>query len=368
MFNSFFTRYLMPLAAVGLLAFAVVHVVTAQKPEEPAKLLLTPPRNPFPDTVAGSGIVEAETENISIGTPVAGVVVEVYAKVGQKVSPGTQLFRLDDRALKAELNFRKAATAAAQADVTRLEHLPRPELLSMMKSQLDEAQANLLDQRDQYARIRELVDRKVSTDAELVTRQQAYRAAQAKQTRAETEYHMTKAGTWEYELLVSRATVAQSLAQQQQVETELDRLVVRSLVHGEVLQVDVRPGEYVGTPASKSLVVVGNVQQLHVRVDIDEYDIPRFRPNAPAKAMLKGQSKYEYPLTFVRIEPYVIPKKSLTGDNTERVDTRVLQVIYAIDSERLSAGAQRLFVGQQVDAYIDSSGADVQNSPGADAL
>ena len=53
-------------------------------------------------------------------------------------------------------------------------------------------------------------------------------------------------------------------------------------------------------------------------------------------------------LRFVREEPYVIPKKSLTGDNTERVDTRVLQAIYAVE------GAKRqLYVGQQVDVFIE---------------
>ncbi len=76
--------------------------------------------------------------------------------------------------------------------------------------------------------------------------------------------------------------------------------------------------------------------------------------------MLKGQSKYEFPLSFVRVEPYVIPKKSLTGDNTERVDTRVLQVIYAIDHDGQKSNGQRLYVGQQVDAYIDS-GSDETN-------
>lgn len=352
--SGIFTRFLLPVVAVGLLVFAVVHVTTAQKPEEKSRPVAPPPRNPFPDTVAGAGIVEAETENIAVGTPVGGVVVEVYAKVGQKVQRGTELFRLDDRVLQAELKFREAATAAAQADVTRLEHQPRPEMLAMMKCQLDEAQANLLDQRDQYNRVRELVEKKVSTDSELITRQQAYRAAHAKHTRAETEYQMTKAGAWEYELLVARAAVEQARAQQQQVETELNRLVVRALVSGEVLQVDVRPGEYVATPSTKALVVIGNVDQLHVRVDIDEYDIPRFRPGCPAKAMLKGQSKHEFPLSFVRVEPYVIPKKSLTGDNTERVDTRVLQVIYAIDPSSQPADGRRLYVGQQVDAYIEA--------------
>lgn len=121
-----------------------------------------------------------------------------------------------------------------------------------------------------------------------------------------------------------------------------------ALVDGEVLQVNVRPGEFVGAPANQALVVLGSTKQLNVRVDIDEYDIPRFVATAPARATLKGHADPFFSLRFVRIEPYVIPKKSLTGDNTERVDTRVLQVIYAIDAQ-----GQQFFVGQQVDVFID---------------
>ncbi len=50
----------------------------------------------------------------------------------------------------------------------------------------------------------------------------------------------------------------------------------------------------------------------------------------------------------MRVDPYVIPKKSVTGDNTERVDTRVLQVIYALDASNLP-----IYVGQQMDVFID---------------
>jgi len=53
-------------------------------------------------------------------------------------------------------------------------------------------------------------------------------------------------------------------------------------------------------------------------------------------------------LTFDRIEPYIVPKRSLTGDNRERVDTRVLQVIY-----RFERPSFPLYVGQQVDVYIE---------------
>ena len=55
-------------------------------------------------------------------------------------------------------------------------------------------------------------------------------------------------------------------------------------------------------------------------------------------------------MKFVRVEPFVIPKHSLTGESTERVDTRVLQVIYAIDT-----GGRKLFAGQQLDVFIDAN-------------
>jgi hypothetical protein len=65
-------------------------------------------------------------------------------------------------------------------------------------------------------------------------------------------------------------------------------------------------------------------------------------------ATLKGRPGVKFPLEFVRVEPYVVPKRSLTGDNAERVDTRVLQVIYAMPDDRPSA----VFVGQQMDVYL----------------
>ncbi len=73
------------------------------------------------------------------------------------------------------------------------------------------------------------------------------------------------------------------------------------------------------------------------------------RPGATAQAMVRGNPQVSFPLRFVRIEPYVVPKKSLTGDNTERVDTRVLQVIYAI-----TPAEQPDYVGQQLDVFIDA--------------
>jgi hypothetical protein len=65
------------------------------------------------------------------------------------------------------------------------------------------------------------------------------------------------------------------------------------------------------------------------------------------------------PLTFVRFEPSVVPKVALTGDSTERTDTRVLQAIYGIDptADKTNAEFPRVFVGQQMDVFIGEGGA-----------
>src|SRR5690606_4049250 len=109
-----FVRYVLPVLAIGLLVFSVVYVMRARQTPHEVVAPIEPARNPFPATVAGSGMVEPQTENISIGSNVPGVVVSVSVQVGQKVREGDELFRLDDRHLRAELALKEAAVFAAQ--------------------------------------------------------------------------------------------------------------------------------------------------------------------------------------------------------------------------------------------------------------
>jgi hypothetical protein len=77
-------------------------------------------------------------------------------------------------------------------------------------------------------------------------------------------------------------------------------------------------------------LLLGDTSTLHVRVDIDENDGWRLKPGMPAKAFLRGNSGISFDLSFAYTEPYVLPKIELSGASTERVDTRVLQVVYSV--------------------------------------
>ena len=155
------------------------------------------------------------------------------------------------------------------------------------------------------------------------------------------------AGAWEPDKAIARVAIAQAEAQIAQTQTEIERALVRAPVAGRVLQVNVRPGEYVGTTSGQALVVLGDMGALRIRVDIDEADIPRVRAGMKASAFPRGGSRHEVPLEFVRVEPMVSAKRSLTGDNTERVDTRVLKLIYEV-----AGSDQTLYVGQQLDVFL----------------
>jgi multidrug efflux pump subunit AcrA (membrane-fusion protein) len=334
--------------ALGLLGFAGWFVWTTRpvtrNPEPP----IPPARNPYADALAAAGIVEAQTENISVGSATPGVVVEVLVKVGDDVPPGAPLFRLDDRQLRGEFVIKQAAVAQARSELVRLEAEPRKEKIPLLAATVDEARATVIRERDALRRAEETFARKVSTEQDLVERREGLAAAEAMLARATADLDLLKAGSWQYDRDVATAALSRAEAEVAKINVELERLVVRALVAGRVLQVNVRPGEFVGTPPNQPLVILGNIDRLHVRVDIDEYDIPRFRQGASGIAVPRGSLQEEYPLEFVRVEPFVVPKKSLTGETTERVDTRVLQVIYKFDP----AGRPPLFVGQQVEVFI----------------
>jgi len=353
--TAFISKLILPFIAAAMLSFGVFHMLKAQqrlpKPPPPAP----PARSPFGSTIAGAGVVEARSENIAIGAALPGVVLEVYVpveEVGQQVDAGAPLFRVDDRQLKAQCAVQQAALAAAKAQLARLEQMPRPEEIPAAQSRVRATEANVLRLLDQYQRAQKLLaSRSIGTEEHNILQRQ-YEEAIHQRDQAAADLALLTAGAWEPDKLIARAAVAQAEAQIAQTETEIERALVRAPVSGRVLQVNVRPGEYVGTTPGQALVVLGDIGQLRVRADIDEADLPRFRPGIHATAFPRGDKQREIPLQFVRVEPMVVPKRSLTGDNTERVDTRVLQVIYEV-----AGSDQTLYVGQQLDVFLNADAA-----------
>ena len=149
----------------------------------------------------------------------------------------------------------------------------------------------------------------------------------------------------------AEAKLDQATAALEGARADLDKTITKAPIDGAILKVNVRLGEYAAAGVlSTPLMTMGSIEPLHVRVDVDEADAWRVRSDSSAIARLRGNPAIATALSFVRFEPYVLPKRSLTGDTTERVDPRVLQAIYAFRPNDFPA-----FVGQQVDVFIKAS-------------
>jgi len=199
--------------------------------------------------------------------------------------------------------------------------------------------------------IESVQDRRAVREEDVQRRRIAYKAAQARLNEAQSQLALLKAGAWAPDVAVARSEVAQAEAQVKQATTNIERLTMTAPMDGIVLQKKVRVGQFAQCgPSSEPLMIMGGGKYLNIRADIDESDAWRVRPNTTAVAYVRGDTRQKIPVEFVRFEPYVVPKKSLTGDSTERVDTRVLQVIYRIRDEKTP-----VYVGQQMDIYIEAS-------------
>lgn len=301
-----FKTYAVYLSIIGLiLAGTLMKLLSAPPPE--VKHVVEPAVNPYVDSIAASGIIEAADKNIAIGTPEEGIVTRVFVVVGDKVDKGQPIYKIDSRTLEAQLGYQEANVEVSKANLARLE--------------------------DQLNRLRAVLDPRAISIDELKTK--------------------------ENDVKVALANLDASIAQVNQTKKLIERLTVTAPKGGVILQSNIREGEYVAK--NTATMILGDLDLIQIRADIDEQNAGWFSETSEAVAYPKNNTSLRIPLKFVRVEPYILPKVSLTGSSDERVDTRVLQVIYSFEQPK----DYRIFVGQQVDVFIKK---DIKDRLNAQAL
>ena len=201
------------------------------------------------------------------------------------------------------------------------------------------------------ARTERLFQRQMIAASDYDKDRYAFYAAKATYAKAKADLEKILAGSWKEDIAIARAAVQLAESQVESIKISLERLIVRAPMDGEVLQLNVRLGQFAAMTWKEPMIVLGDSKRLHVRIDIDEPELLYFSKGAEAIATLKGRPNIRFPLKFVYVEPYVIPKQSLTGNNSERVDQRVLQVIYELPEDR----KMDVYIGQQMDVYMKAA-------------
>lgn len=299
-------KYVLPLlAAIGFTAVAAAVILGNAAPAfgpEP----LPSGQAPYENYVAGTGLIEASTGNIAIGTPVSGIVDAIFVRWGDWVGVGEPLFKLDARDLSAQLQVANA--------------------------RVDEAEATLAKNKNLLKVGQGLISGSSISAVDLANRR--------------------------FDAGISESALAVAKAQADQIKVDIERHTIRAPVDGRILQINTHLGEYAQPGViSPPLILFGDDRRLYIRVDVDENDAWRVEPTAPAVAFVPGNPKLMTPLRFERIERDVVPKASLTGASTERTDTRVLQVIYSFDH-----GTLPVYIGQRMNVFVRAPAVPAEKS------
>jgi multidrug resistance efflux pump len=346
------TRHGIPLLALAMITFAGWSIAARHNTRTVPPPPIAAPTSPYDDNVAGTGIVEPASEVIALAIERGGVVSRIDVIAGDRVKVGQPLFAIDDRDYRAVVAQDEAAVAAASASIAAID-----QSLILQRDAIDQARASL--DGAEAERTRAALDNKryaeLAQDSWAPRQRFETAAADARKAAAGVAAAAAALASAQQQIAVlsaqrqeAEAKLRQMKAALEQARVDLDKTVVKAPIDGAVLKVNVRLGEFAQAGVlSDPLMTMGSIDPLHVRVDIDETETWRVRPGRSALARLRGNPAISAPLTFVRFEPYVLPKRSLTGDATERVDTRVLQAIY-----EFSPSAFPAYVGQEVDVFI----------------
>jgi HlyD family secretion protein len=306
-------RYLTFVIAIGGVygIFRVSRSIKAAESELPLAPPQPPPARPYDRMIAANGIIESFEENVIISAPMAGLVTQVPVRIGQTVKKGEVLFVIDQREMEAQLLTAEARIIEARAAI----HV---------------AEAQRSSARSVFDRLEKVDDKRAIIEQDWQASKDQLQVAEA-------------------QVLSSQAQLQAADASKRSVEVMLSRSVVTAPRDGTVLQLNIRGGEWASTDPKSPALLFGRTDRLQARVDVDEQNAMRIREGQKAVAHIKGDRDHPIELKLEYIEPYVVPKTSLTGSSTERVDTRVLQVIFSFTPPEKF----RVYVGQQIDVFIE---------------
>ena len=295
---------------------------------------------PFLAYISGTGVVESASGNILISSTLIRTVEKIHVAVNKPVNKGEILFQLFNQDLKANLRIKQTRYEETLSSLNKLQNIPQSEDLNIEEAKLSKAEAALNQAYSEYYK-----DICRAKGADKCILWYKYQQAEADFQIAQTQFEKVKSGTWKPELQIAQDRINQAKAEIDAIQSEIEQTSIKSPIAGTVLQIKIHEGEVIDP--SRTAITLGNIDELNLRVSIDQFNEARFGPNCPAVAFKQGNATKKFALEFIHVEPFMVPKKYLTNSLHEKVDTQIFEILY-----RIKKNDSHLFIGEQMNVYI----------------
>ncbi|HLF66708.1 MAG TPA: hypothetical protein VI522_03750 [Gammaproteobacteria bacterium] len=305
------TKALFTIAIVGIIAGVTSVMMYNQKIKVQAPLAVN--YNPYTAGIYATGIVEsfqAHGSNVNMYSEVSSRITDIMVQNGDSIQKGTPLMALDDTIQQGIVEKDLASIRYAKAELKNAE--------------------------DQLAKINIAYD----INPKSVSKYDRDNAVNA--------------------VKMAKESVAVAQGQYDADKALLDKFIIKSPIDGLVLRIVPAVGDYssaaIGTYDPYTQGFLPPIQLgvatdlLQVRTYVDEILTPRLPDPAQLEATLfiRGLENKSVPLEFESIQPFTIPNIELSNQRNERVDVRVLPIIFKFTRPE----DVNLFPGQLVDVYI----------------
>lgn len=313
--------------------------------KEEAPVSTTDPQSeqaPFNRYISGIGIVEPQSGNIQISSPYNRRIETIFTEVNDKVKKGDLLFQLNNQDYLSDLKIKEKKYESTLAHFQKLEGLPLEEDVTIAMEALNKKFAFFNEAKGDF----EMNTSRKMSQQQWYQQLYKYQQAEAEFREAQAQFEKVKSGTSKANLNIAYHEVEEAQAAIDAIKAEIDQTGIKSPIDGTVLQVKIHQGE-TATP-NKTALILGNIDQLNLRVSMDQFLEQMFHKDSCAMAFREGDLKTQFPLEFIRAEPVMSPKMYLNDSLRERVDTLVFEILY-----RIKQNDSPLLIGEQMDVYIE---------------
>jgi len=188
---------------------------------------------------------EADATRVDIAARIDGRVGERPVERGQNVAAGQLLFQISNPELVAKLQQAQAGVDVAKAQLDNILAGTRAETIAQRKAEQEAAEANFDLAQRTYGRVKELAGSGNAPLQRLDESTNSLEVAKRQQDRARLAYEEVVNGATKEERGIAETNVLKAEASVDTIKAQVDELVVKAPIAGQVYQIGAEAGEYV---------------------------------------------------------------------------------------------------------------------------
>jgi len=192
-----------------------------------------------------SGVLKPEYST-TVVPKLAGKVLEVLVKEGERVKEGQPLMRIEDDVVRLQMEQARASYNAAKAQYDKANKAVRPEELASAKASLQQAENDLEVAKANFERSKNLYEAGSLARSKYEEADNQIKSAETQVENARRQVKIMEEGARPEDIAMAKAQADASAKQLELAQLQLDNALITAPIAGSVVKIHTERGQFVG--------------------------------------------------------------------------------------------------------------------------